>query len=109
MLPDTPVPDDKVIFEDDDLVNITRDFGRQLLENLDGFKKEELLSLVNKNYDRAQVLGEAGGFDLLIPDHLWTPNLKTETKLKTDWTLDFKKGVVKSTDELIEKYKILFL
>ena len=65
------------------------------------------VALVNKNYDRAQVLGEAGGFDLLIPGHLWTPNLKTETKLKTDWTLDFKKGVVKSTDELIEKYKIL--
>lgn len=41
----------KVIFEDDDLVNITRDFGRQLLENLDGFKKEELLSLINENYD----------------------------------------------------------
>ena len=41
----------KVIFEDDDLVNITRDFGRQLLENLDGFKKEELLSLANQDYD----------------------------------------------------------
>ena len=65
------------------------------------------VALVNKNYDRAQVLGEAGGFDLLIPGHLWTPDLKTETKLKTDWTLDFKKGVVKSADELIEKYKIL--
>jgi ribosomal protein S17E len=52
-------------------------------------------------------LGEAGGFDLLIPGHLWTPDLKTETKLKTDWTIDFKKGVVKSADELIEKYTIL--
>lgn len=41
----------KVIFEDDDLVNITRDFGRQLMENLDGFKKEELLSLANQDYD----------------------------------------------------------
>lgn len=41
----------KVIFEDDNLVNTTRDFGRQLLENLDGFKKEELLSLVNESYD----------------------------------------------------------
>mgnify|MGYP000102834915 FL=1 len=65
------------------------------------------IALVTKNDDRAMVLGEAGGFDLLIPGHLWTPDLKTETKLKTDWTLDFKKGVVKSADELIEKYKIL--
>ena len=65
------------------------------------------VALVNKNDDRAMVLGEAGGFDLLIPGHLWTPDLKTETKLKTDWTIDFKKGVVKSSDELIEKYKIL--
>jgi len=32
------------------------------------------IALVNKNYDRALVLGEAGGFDLLIPGHLWTPN-----------------------------------
>ena len=65
------------------------------------------IALVTKNDDRAMVLGEAGGFDLLIPGHLWTPDLKTETKLKTDWTLDFKKGVVKSADELIEKYTIL--
>ena len=40
--------------------------------------------LVNKNYDRALVLGETGGFDLLIPGHLWTPDLKTETKLKKE-------------------------
>jgi ribosomal protein S17E len=65
------------------------------------------IALVTKNDDRAMVLGEAGGFDLLIPGHLWTPDLKTETKLKTDWTIDFKKGVVKSADELIEKYTIL--
>ena len=65
------------------------------------------IALVTKNDDRAMVLGEAGGFDLLIPGHLWTPDLKTETKLKTNWTIDFKKGVVKSSDELIEKYKIL--
>ena len=42
---------EKIIFENDNLVNTTRDFGRQLLENLDGFKKEELLSLVNESYD----------------------------------------------------------
>jgi ribosomal protein S17E len=65
------------------------------------------IALVTKNDERAMVLGEAGGFDLLIPGHLWTPDLKTETKLKTNWTIDFKKGVVKSSDELIEKYKIL--
>ena len=65
------------------------------------------IALVTKNDERAMVLGEAGGFDLLIPGHLWTPDLKTETKLKTDWTIDFKKGVVKSADELIEKYTIL--
>jgi ribosomal protein S17E len=65
------------------------------------------IALVTKNDDRAMVLGEAGGFDLLIPGHLWTPDLKTETKFKTDWKSDFKKGVVKSADELIEKYTIL--
>ena len=65
------------------------------------------IALVTKNDERAMVLGEAGGFDLLIPGHLWTPDLKTETKLKTNWTIDFKKGVVKSADELIEKYTIL--
>jgi ribosomal protein S17E len=65
------------------------------------------IALVTKNDDRAMVLGEAGGFDLLIPGHLWTPDLKTETKFKTDWKIDFKKGVVKSADELIEKYTIL--
>ncbi len=65
------------------------------------------IALVNKNDDRAMVLGEAGGIDLLIPGHLWTPDLKGENKIKTDWALDFKKGIVKSTDELIEKYKIL--
>lgn len=42
---------EKIIFENDNLINTTRDFGRQLLENLDGFKKEELLSLANENYD----------------------------------------------------------
>jgi len=65
------------------------------------------VALVNKNDDRAMVLGEAGGIDLLIPGHLWTPDLKGGTKIKTDWSIDFKKGIVKSSDELIEKYKIL--
>ena len=65
------------------------------------------IALVNKNDDRAMVLGEAGGIDLLIPGHLWTPDLKGGTKIKTDWSIDFKKGIVKSSDELIEKYKIL--
>ena len=65
------------------------------------------IALVNKNDDRAMVLGEAGGIDLLIPGHLWTPDLKGGTKIKTDWSIDFKKGIVKSADELIEKYKIL--
>jgi len=65
------------------------------------------VALVNKNDDRAMVLGETGGIDLLIPGHLWTPDLKGGTKIKTDWSIDFKKGIVKSSDELIEKYKIL--
>jgi len=65
------------------------------------------VALVNKNDNRAMVLGEAGGIDLLIPGHLWTPDLKGGTKIKTDWSIDFKKGIVKSSDELIEKYKIL--
>jgi ribosomal protein S17E len=65
------------------------------------------VALVNKNDDRAMVLGEAGGIDLLISGHLWTPDLKGGTKIKTDWSIDFKKGIVKSSDELIEKYKIL--
>ena len=41
----------EILFENDNLINTTRDFGRQLLENLNGFKKEELLSLANENYD----------------------------------------------------------
>ena len=65
------------------------------------------IALGNKNDDRAMVLGETGGIDLLIPGHLWTPDLKVENKIKTDWALDFKKGVVKSAEELVEKYKIL--
>jgi len=65
------------------------------------------VALVNKNEDRAMVLGEVGGIDLKIQGNLWTPDLKTETKIKTNWTIDFKKGLVKSGDELIEKYKIL--
>jgi len=65
------------------------------------------IALVNKNDDRAMVLGETGGIDLLIPGHLWTTDLKGGTKIKTDWNIDFKKGIVKSADELIEKYTIL--
>ena len=64
------------------------------------------IALVPKTYQRAMVLGEAGGIDLLIKEHLWTPNLAPN--VKTDWSIDFKKGSVNSVSEFEEKYNYLF-
>ena len=64
------------------------------------------IAMVPKTYQRAMVLGEAGGIDLLIKEHLWTPNLAPN--VKTDWSIDFKKGSVNSVSEFEEKYNYLF-
>ena len=64
------------------------------------------IAIVPKTYQRAMVLGEAGGIDLLVKEHLWTPNLAPN--LKTDWSIDFKKGSVNSVSEFEEKYNYLF-
>ena len=64
------------------------------------------IAMVPKTYQRAMVLGEAGGIDWLIKEHLWTPNLAPNST--TDWSIDIKKGAVNSVTEFEEKYNYLF-
>ena len=42
---------DFIASEKSEIMNTTRDFGRQMLENLDGFKKDWLESFAEKKYD----------------------------------------------------------
>ena len=47
-----------IINENFPLINTTRDFGRQILENLDDYKKEWLNSLADKKYNFKSYMNE---------------------------------------------------
>jgi len=57
-----------------------------------------------KNYPRAMVLGEGGGHELIVRDHLWTPDIKIDERV--DRAGDLIREVVNTKEDLDERYSL---
>ena len=60
------------------------------------------IAWVPVNYPRAMVIGEGGGFDLPLKDHLWTPDLSMPEKI--DRAGDISRESVSSSAVFDERY-----
>lgn len=59
---------------------------------------------IPKNYPRAMVLGEGGGHELIIRDHLWTPDIQIPERI--DRAGDLIREVVNTREDLDERYSL---
>ena len=59
---------------------------------------------IPKNYPRAMVLGEGGGHELIVRDHLWTPDIKIDERI--DRAGDLIREVVNTKEDLDERYSL---
>ena len=59
---------------------------------------------IPKNYPRAMVLGEGGGHELTVKDHMWTPTLSIPERI--DRAGDLIREVMTSPEVLDERYSL---
>jgi hypothetical protein len=59
---------------------------------------------IQKNYPRAMVLGEGGGHELIVRDHLWNPDIKIDERV--DRAGDLIREVVNTKEDLDERYSL---
>jgi hypothetical protein len=59
---------------------------------------------IPKNYPRAMVLGEGGGHELIVRDHLWKPDIEIPERI--DRAGDLIREVVNSPEVLDERYSV---
>ena len=62
------------------------------------------MGYIPKNYSRAMVLGEGGGHELIVRDHLWTPDIQIPERV--DRAGDLIREVVNTKEDLDERYSL---
>lgn len=62
------------------------------------------VSWIPENYPRAMVLGEGGGHELIVKDHLWKPDI--QIPLRIDRAGDLIREVMGTVDDLDERYSL---
>jgi hypothetical protein len=62
------------------------------------------MAWIPENYPRAMVLGEGGGHELIVRDHIWTPDI--QIPLRIDRAGDLIREVMGSVQDLDERYSL---